>query len=73
MLSYVIAIPEFNKLTNFSFDSRIKKKTLKNLARKNETKDALNLGDKIQKTLKIISLIKVTLKMMQHKIIEYFS
>ena len=51
----------------------MKKKTLKNRARKNETKDALNLGDKIQKTLKIISLIKVTLKMMQHKIIEYFS
>lgn len=29
MLSYVIAIPEFNKLTNFSFDSRMKKKNIK--------------------------------------------
>ena len=72
--SSFITTPEFNRLTNISFDARMKEAE-KILASKTEVKNALDVGDQnskkkkifkhLQKVLiQVIFLVKVILKMM---------
>ena len=66
---------EFNRLTNISFDARMKERA-KSLVSKSQVDNALNLGDKnrekqknIKHLIPVISLVEFISKMMEHKII----
>ena len=70
-----ITTPACNRLTKLKFDARIKK-TVKKFTTKREIKNAHDLGEKnrekvksLKSLIEVISLVKVILKMMKHKII----